>query len=56
LRVVTIDKLKLYTEFSFQKKLKLAMGVCKGGKNRHLPPLEIGTKKENFLENVKSAV
>jgi len=27
-----------------------------GGQNRHLPPLEIETKKEKFLENVKSAV
>jgi len=27
-----------------------------GGRNGHLLPLEIGTKKENFLENVKSVV
>jgi len=26
------------------------------GKNGHLPPLEIGTKKQKFLENVKSGI
>jgi len=31
-------------------------GRPQGGQNGHYPPLEIGTKKENFLENVKSAV
>jgi len=31
-------------------------GRPQGGKNGHLPPLEIGTKKQKFLENVKSAV
>jgi len=34
----------------------VSMGVRRGGKNGHLPPLEIGTKKEKFLENMKSAV
>jgi len=32
------------------------MGVRRGGKTGICLPLEIGTKKENFLENVKSAV
>jgi len=32
----------------------LFMGVRWGGKNEFLPPLEIGTKKQKFLENVKS--
>jgi len=31
------------------------MGVRKGG-NGHLPPYEIGTKHQKFLENLKSAV
>jgi len=31
-------------------------GRPQGGQNGNLPPLEIGTKKENYLENVKSAV
>jgi len=26
------------------------MGVRRGGQNGHFPPLEIGTKKEKFLE------
>ena len=36
--------------------LHLNMGVRRGGQKGHLPPLEIGTKKQKFLENVKSAV
>jgi len=32
------------------------MGVRMGGKMGICPPLEIGTKKEKFLENVESAV
>jgi len=30
------------------------MGVRRG-ENRHLPPIEIGPKNQNFLENLKSA-
>jgi len=32
------------------------MGVRRGAKRAFAPPLEIGTKKAKFLENVKSAV
>jgi len=28
-------------------------GRPQGGQNGHLPPLEIGTKKQNYIENVK---
>jgi len=31
------------------------MGVGSGGQNGHLPPLEIGTKNQTFLENLKLA-
>ena len=31
-------------------------GRLKGGENGQLLPVEIGTKKQKFLENVKSAV
>jgi len=31
------------------------MGVRKGGKNGHLPALEIETKHQDFLENMKLA-
>jgi len=32
------------------------MGVRSGGKRAFPPPLEIGTKKEKFLEDLTSAV
>jgi len=32
----------------------MAMGVRRKGQNGHLTPLEIGAKKQNFLENLKS--
>jgi len=33
------------------------MGVRGGGRKKGIfPPLEIGTKKQKFIENVKSAV
>jgi len=31
------------------------MDVCSGGQNGHLPLLEIGTKNQKVLENLKSA-
>jgi len=31
------------------------MGVRRGRQNGHFPPLEIVTKNQNFLENLKSA-
>jgi len=34
----------------------LVHGRPQGGQNEDLPALEIGTKKQKFLENVKSAV
>jgi len=34
----------------------LAWASAGGRQNGHLPPLEIGTKKQKFLENAKSAV
>jgi len=33
----------------------IGMDVCRGGQNGHLPPLEIGPKNDNCLENIKSA-
>jgi len=31
-------------------------GRPQGGQNGHMPPLEIETKKQKFLENVKSRI
>jgi len=36
--------------------ISCAHGRPHRGQNGHLPPLEIGTKKQKFLENVKSTV
>jgi len=34
--------------------LTVNMGVRRGGQNGHLPPMEIGTKNQKFLVNLKS--
>jgi len=36
------------------KRAILIMGVCSGGKMGICPPLEIGTKSQKYLENLKS--
>jgi len=39
-----------------QWKIEHPWASAGGGQNGHLPPLEIGTKKQKFMENVKSGI
>ena len=46
---------KLKNKFQLEEEGIGIMGVCRGEKHAFAPPLEIGTKNQIFLENLKLA-